>query len=422
MKFLMLSHKKQRPIGLLILDFFALTFAVLYFANGHALAADCSSGWEVFSSQPYQQLAMPDTNVKYWRYRFRVKGQQQFYLKVSGHFPHGRYMNFSTYDQRTLNSTGSLSDFIIKPDPGFANPFAEPLTPSIGEQKYRIALAQKGAPQPLWSNGNTMEMPTPRDADEERAVELWYRIYLPAPERQQAPTKSQNIRLPRIESVDKNQNGVDCPAGIKILPKLWGALKNMPPSDVEGQIVFYAPSAQRLYSNPDTQYLAAPLDFKKGELAIIRFRAPKTFTSARTDDRSTKKTEARYWSVCISGLDTRTSECLADQNATLDQYGFINLVIGPESLRSQIQTMGLNFLAKGRFMTPLVIYRNLLPEDGYAGNFKLIPTMVRDSPEIDLYFRMQAAKNYIGDYAPSGQICNQVEFFLNYCEMNLTSY
>lgn len=389
-----------------------------------AFATDCSSGWEAYSSEPYQQLAMPDTNVKYWRYRFKVEGNKPLYLRISGEFPPARYMNFAVYDQITMNATATLSDFRIKPDDGFTNPFANPYAnqyatrdgPDQGKGKYRIALIQKGAAVPGWANGNAIQVPSPRDPDETKAAELWHRIYLPdQPDpmpylMEGGSNPHTTASLPNIQSVDENGNSMPCPVAESIAPRLWSAFKNMPPADPHGKVIFYASSTDAFYANPDTKYLAGALTLTNGDVAVLRFKAPRGPGSGRKKGEILPHLDVRYWSICISGIDTRTSGCISDRDTKVDPDGFVNLVIGPESMRQAAATQHFNFLAKGRFHRSLIIYRNLLAEKEFQGNFNLVPSTTGKDVSIK-----DAAENYIGEYAPVGRICSQSQFSERNC-------
>gem|GEM_PF-2062589 len=399
---------------------FAIFFLMILDCE-RAFATDCSSGWESYSSEPYQQLAMPDTNVKYWRYRFQVDGKKTMYLKVSGEFPSARYMNFAVYDQRTMNATTTLSDFSINPDDGSTNPFANPYAnkygprdgPDQGKGKYRFALIQKGAAVPGWANANAIEVPSPRDPEETKAAELWHRMYLPdtMPEvTEEGSNAMPTASLPNIQSVDEDGNSMPCPVAVKISPRLWSAFKNMPPADPSGKIIFYASSTDAFYANPDTKYLAAALNLTNGDVAVIRFKAPRATGSARKTGEILPHWDVRYWSICISGIDTRTSGCISDRDTKVDPDGFVNLVIGTESMRNAAKQHHFNFLEKGRFHRSLIIYRNLLPEKEFKGNFNLVSSTTDKKATIK-----DAAENYIGEYAPFGQICSQRDFFETTC-------
>lgn len=391
---------------------FAIFFMMILDCE-RAFATDCSSGWESYSSEPYQELAMPDTNVKYWRYRFEVDGKKLLYLKVSGEFPTARYMNFTSYDQRTQNGHATLSDFMINPDDGsinpYANPYANPDRETQGEKKYRFALLQKGKPVPPWANGNTLQAPTPRDPEDTKAVEIWYRIYLPDLA-QDATNAIPPVGLPTIEAVDEAGADMPCPTPVKITPRLWVAFRNIPPADHDGKIIFRAPSSESVYANPDTKYLAAALNLSHGQAAAIRFRAPRTPASGRKRHELFPRTDVRYWSMCIVGLDTRTSGCISDTNVKIDGDGFVNIVIGPESLRQDVELNGMNFLEKGRFSRPLIIYRNLLPRKDFPGNFNLIPTTSNNETTLQ-----GGAETYIGEYAPLGKTCDLSDLLKAHC-------
>ena len=79
-------------------------------------------------------------------------------------------------------------------------------------------------------------------------------------------------------------------------------------------------------------------------------------------------------------------------------------------MRNAAKQHHYNFLEKGRFHRSLIIYRNLLPEKEFKGNFNLVSSTKDKEATIK-----DAAENYIGEYAPVGQICGQRDFFETTC-------
>src|SRR5688572_20110523 len=118
---------------------FILSLVILGFTP--AFADDCSGNWERFSSEPYKGTFFPDTNTTYWRFRFEVPTERKTILKVTGQYPYSRYLNFTIYDQKTLNGFGALPDRAIQPDQGHENPFLEGVDRDTPNRNYTVYLS-----------------------------------------------------------------------------------------------------------------------------------------------------------------------------------------------------------------------------------------------------------------------------------------
>lgn len=115
----------------------------------------------------------------------------------------------------------------------------------------------------------------------------------------------------------------------------------------------------------------------------------------------------RYWSLCIGGLSTQTSGCLADLDVKPTRDGFVYLVVGPEELRTEAARRKMNFLHKGNFLSSVLIYRNLLTREDFAGNFAKLPTWPAKNGENPEELN---ANKHIGDYGPLGRHCSVDEY------------
>jgi hypothetical protein len=394
----------------IVLGILALTAGAL-----RADAQDCSDGWERFSSAPLEQIALPDMNVTYWRYRFQVTADSPVTLRIAGQFPHGRYMNFNVYDQETLDSTAKLTDADIVPDPGSVNPFTTGVARDAAHRDYTTWVVPKLARAPMPVGQNLMVMPQPIPGADPKAVELWYRIYEPDP----AAVPDGGVAPPRISAFTDVTGATPaaCPQRAALSAPLWRALGTLPPALRDPNIIFFAPKPMTMYANADTTYLLGRLAFKFGDVAVIRFKAPQFPDTASGLGAFPAPAEVRYWSLCLGGVDTRTSACLADSQAHLDAQGWETLVVGSKELEPRVRALGFDFLEKPPFLLSFVLYRHLLDRPGFAGALSLVP-MLTTLPRIDWGTVLPlAAPAVIGDYAPRGRHCSEEDFFENRCGM-----
>src|SRR3954454_8292976 len=89
-------------------------------------------------------VAYPDEAAIYWSGRYQaVPGTR---IRVTGRYPHARYMSFNVYDnaQRPLDA---LADVELAPDAGSVNPFAAGASRTVSRRDY-TAFVDCGSPPP----------------------------------------------------------------------------------------------------------------------------------------------------------------------------------------------------------------------------------------------------------------------------------
>jgi hypothetical protein len=174
-----------------------------------------------------------------------------------------------------------------------------------------------------------------------------------------------------------------------------------------------------LYQNPHNDYLASfPANPRLGrDVVVMRFKSP-VFPQSRDGRTAFTGTEqVRYWSMCMAGVSSRTSSCVADFQAMLDPDGYVTLVISdaPDVKR---HAKGFNILSWGKHEIPVLIYRNLVTErtgaEHFPGDLKRVlpPQAEKDAMGF-------VAERFIGSYAPVGVQCTSAEFIENYCGMDV---
>lgn len=359
---------------------------VLYSISALGGALSCEGQWELFPSAPYTSIALPDTHVAYWRFRFLQKSGSRMRLRVRGEFPHARYMNFNVYDQATINAVDALTDKDIVPAEGSSNPY----NGETGADRFyevQVVPAEEHATGP-----NLLRLPKQQNRDQ--GVELWYRLYLP---------KDRNVTgrvpLPKIEAVDGvTGTPIACPATYTSNPPLGNALKHLPPMPPNRLIRFFAASNENsLYSNRDTRYLAARLKFaNREELAVLEWTPPGIGS------------DLRYWSLCLGGISTMTSACASDEEVPL-RNGKVILVVGDEAHGRAVRAKGIFFIPRGTLFMPLLIYRNLLGNPLAPHSLKNVPPWPPapgDTTPMSQFY----AEQHIGAFAPKGHYVNASEF------------
>lgn len=382
-------------------------------------SSDCSGQWEAWSQKPGVEGAFPDTQVSYYRYTFKVPQTSKIMFKVTGQFPNGRYTGFNIYNSTNMDSVVGIADYEINPDAGSSNPFRTgTMTDDDGYTLWMDPHDPQISQLPITSHlsgGNQNP-----DADQTvsgNSREIWYRIY----DAKDDPGGRGNVELPRIEAFNQaTGEATACPQPVSIpVPKgkfEWSKLWTLPPGPSDAGILsFVHHKGMGLYANRDTDYVAARLRLRGGrdEVTILKFRAPRSAKGIE-DLARPENLDVRYWSFCIgSALTTTTAVCLNDSVATLDQDGFVTIVIGNSSIKEF--TAGANFLERPLGTLPVLIYRNLIPREGFSGAFKNIPFWKAVMPVLGSA-EEYAADKFIGDYAPVGKVCSVDQYKATRCQ------
>jgi hypothetical protein len=355
-----------------------LLFALLEM-DATAFGENCTSRWELIDSRPYRELYYMETHVTYRRIKFTVQPGEQIALRIQSQLPEARYMNYSLYEQETMDSMGSVAD-------------------------HNLATESDNACYTIWlspTQRGANHVPLAAGGSEPKAYELWYRLYVPA---DGVPGEG-GVGLPQIEAFDAvtgAEHACPIPAAA-IAPDPGRIANNLPPAPLAGEMFMYRAKASQIYANPDNIYLASQFP-RNREITVFRFRAP----SFGLDE------QVRYWSLCTGGLSTLTSACLSDYEAIVGDDGMVSVVVGPAEIEGEVSKLGLNFIDRGRHFVPVLIYRNVLAQESFAGDPHRIPERGPLSPgPIHDY----AAQNYIGDFAPIGRHCTLAEFRAGSCQL-----
>ncbi len=409
-------------------------------ANG----ADCTYAWD---TADYRIAPYLETHAKYLSYQFRIPRGQKFSLRFRGDFPRARYMGYQLYDQETENPISSVSDDKIPPDAGHVNPYRPHQDRYAADRKYTLwaACANSSLAD---SASATLRLPCNEEKDVD--VDLWFRVYA---------EEDARTLPPQITAFDENgQRPTECPwrapkvyshetswnpfTGRVIAPERRGRVPL--PLRAEGRVEFYVPSTENVGASADNIYAVSRLDGKPrdrlskfvleklgvfraiGDVAVIKFRPP-LFPRARIGEDE----EVRYWSICVSGETTETSDCLMDAEAKIlaDDAGkaYVGIVIGAAEdpqLRQAAERAGYNYLHYGEFRAPVLIYRQVKPSDRFLGSLSRVPTISREianAPESISALTPYFASTTLGDHAPQGKQCWKQDFLRDFCGLRKDS-
>lgn len=398
-----------------------------------ARAEKCSLRWFALPQARYAGGAYPEWSATYFAYTFRNFENKDKVLEFKADFPHARYMSFVLYNWPTGEMLGQMLDQDIIADSGSVNPFEIGVPRNSDSRAYTISLVQEGNTRE--HGPNTITIP-----EKVKNGIILMRVYLP----DQDCGDRGCVRLPTVTAYDDaSGTETDCPA---VLPSENVFDSTDPPEPVaeeklnEQKIVFYRPypvKGEELFANGENPYLAAPLlKMSRDKVALVRFKAPTFPKTLAGAGEFVGDEDVRYWSVCMGGLENgSTSECFYDEGeeTVIDEDGWVNVAIGPAAFCENKPVAGWNYIPWGLHDRPVLMIRQIEPQEDFEGNFKRVPVTYgeydpdveesevneKDTPA-DIFKAMaddfiNANYEAIGDYSPKGIYCDRSAFRNGQC-------
>lgn len=396
-----------------------------------AASGEAACSWLVVSNPDLINVAFPDEAATYWVATFPALPGAR--LRIDGQYPEARYFSFNLYDP-ALRPVDAITDYRLLPRTAGSNPYANANAPSGGSY---VAYVQSGAiPEPRATNTlYTSVVGTPGGAGlPNPLMTVIYRIYLPRID------GSGGVPLPQLTL--ETADGGTAPLSFALcdplppdgLPSLLNdAIRtaNYPPlidmlpvpiAPAEPRVIrFYGlPETLRVLasnavgfelplqsitaadtgggflSNVDNAYVTTMASRDKGDLYIVRARAP---TWAREPvDAPLGDAQLRYWSICSNEFVTqRFVACLADYEVSLDSDGWFTIVVSDPDQQPDNATPGngMNWLPwGGTYPESVLIYRHMLPSPHFAEAIQNVPY---GTPVADV----------MDEYAPQAIYCDR---------------
>ena len=403
---------------------------------------DCFWARGPISSDPYINIAYPDSNVYYWAAVFSMPEGST--LEIKGDYPYSRYMSFFSYNERG-KPIASLTDYQIQSEA--TNPFISGNQRSDFYRSYSIEVLNENPSANVSENidnfnGNILFAPE-YNKNQQLIV---YRIYLPDKDiditggvklPQPMLTLSDGTKLEGKQTCEALNTSQPLQVSFDALgippneyrelisqpdkPDTWPA--HNPPKwfiqlDRKSLIGMYTgeidPNAPRseggFYPNLDNQYIRSILNRKHGKVLIVRGKAPTT-PKTYFESSSTKEVNLRYWSLCSnqSFVNTRVNDCLFDEEIPINKNGFYTIAISREEdrPRNAVNECGIAWLpmaddGDGMFDDDVTIiqFRHLLPSNSFEHSIQKVK-------------RQDQLEEIMGPYMPKARYLmpNQVETF-----------
>jgi hypothetical protein len=368
-------------------------------------------------------VAYPDQAAVYYSGGYAaVPGTR---IRITGRFPHARYMSFNVYDniQRPLDA---LADVELGPDKGNVNPFLRGADRTTKKRSY-TAFIDFG-PIPKKRAPNTLYTGTGQGGTPNFDGTFIYRVYVP----DRGLDEAGGVGVPTVtlESTTSGQNpppsactnfakpsgaGVNqqvaASNGLPVAtpspgrsPPVWRKFVNLPRSFAETILDNdYTDPARMSYeqsgaydlggkggflSNIHNAYLYTPVAKGNGLVLATRMRAP-TFPDTRPPAKRMPGGQLRYFSLCQNESQSqRFIACKTDDQTTIGADGFVNYVVSTPSERpaNARPECGVTWIPWGPQAGGVLIYRNMLPNPSFAQAIQRVPEQGKEKAVMGEYF------------------------------------
>jgi hypothetical protein len=371
-------------------------------------------------------VAYPDEAAVYYSGHYQAAPGTR--IRITGRYPHARYMSFNVYDnaQRPLDA---LADVEIGPDPGSVNPFPPNADRTSATRAYTAYI--DFGPIPQRRAPNTLYTGTGQGGAPNFEGTFIYRVYVPdkgldeaggvglptvtlepasgggAPDRSSCATFSKPA-VPGVNEQVAASNGLPAPERAEFPgenPPAWHKFTNLPTAGAD--LFFENPYADQgrqalnqipgggslggsggFLSNIHNSYLYANINRGYGQVLVTRMRAPK-FADTRAAPPRMPSAQLRYFSLCENEpFSQRYVACATDDRSAITRDGYVNYVISTPAQRpgNATSNCGATWLPWGPATQGVLIYRHMLPDPKFAQAIQRVPERGKEQAVMGSYF------------------------------------
>lgn len=407
-------------IGLVLVLIIAWFFTVRYLNSG-SLHPD-NTVWESYLGRDTTVGILPDEYANYFTYTL-ARTNNNIGFKIKGKFPDTRYFSFNVYSLRDNATQGSLVDYQIQTDSGKPNPFlANKDSVDVGEDftVYIVPAKHKDKNLP-----NILPF-----RDDVKLLAMAIRLYdyniddfggveFPTVEAFTMDDEVENIelkpvRLPRGLNLRGLVKTRRLPEMVRRLSLLYET-ENTVPLDAPRSnkkyfsIPFHAIDTKGFIENNDNRYLLSAITKKEDEVYVFKFKSP----SYTTGSENINQTEVRYWSFNLGNSGTYNFNALKDEDALLDEDGFVNIVLANKDteIEKQTKALGFNFLEWNMpWEKGLILFRHMLADSNFEAQIDDVPPIKEGMKD----FTPTEGERFMGEYAPQGIRMSKEDFLFEY--------
>ena len=379
--------------GALLLTAILPALPVASAAAGPREARSCA--WSAKIDPNLFNVAFPDQAAHYWLLVLpAVPGTS---LVLRGHYPHSRYISFTSYDAQ-LRSADGINDTRIQPDVGSTNPFVAGASRTVPDDHRAFTVHVVLGKRPAVGAVNTLYTGSADGSHQGQTFTLLYRDYrqdsglgndggvgLPAVA---IATAAGEVPVPACALPDAPDTHVNAAlAGTAApgrstatgaAPPVWHKFFNLPTSaaliaadliPAAGGVpaVTMTTGAGGYLDNPDNKYVATVVTPYRGSVVLIHARLPTT--PATYEHQPTMASgQLRYWSMCSNEFATqRFYGCILDDQLQLDANRDYTIVVSAPADRpaNARAGCGIDWLPAGGAPDTVLIERNMLPDPAF---------------------------------------------------------
>lgn len=407
-------------LGLILLIAICYFFALSYFNNGER--GPTNKVWESYIGRDTTVGILPDQYANYFTYTL-ARTDTELGFRIKGEFPDTRYFSFNVYSLGDNTTQGSLVDYQIETDSGFPNPFiANKDSVQVGTN-YTVHIV----PSKFSVDGLNNTLPF---RDDVKLLLMVIRLYdynqddfggvefptVEAITADELEEKETNVsaKLPKALNLRWIVRKRSLPGMVKRLSLLYETENTVPLDgpDVEKAfftIPFHAIDTKGYIENNDNRYLLSAITKSDDEVYVFRFKSP-SFTTGPED---INQTDVRYWSFNLGNSATYNFNALKDEDAILDEDGYVNIVLasGDQEIENRTRDLGYNFLEWNMpWEKGFILFRHMLANTNFEAQIDRVPPISSDMDD----FTSTEAHQFLGDYAPQGVRMSKEDFLKSY--------
>lgn len=402
--------------GLGLLGFLIYLLGIRYLNSG-SLEPD-NSVWQSYIGRDTNVGILPDAYANYFTYTL-YRTDPNIGFKIQGEFPDTRYFSFNVYSLGDNTTQGSLVDYQIQADSGKANPFLPQADSTQLGKYYTVHLIPEGF--------NHQDLPnTLAFKEDTRLMTMVIRMYdynqddqggveLPTVEAFSLKQEDEQIvqvskRLPKALNLRSIVRRFSLPKMVERLSLLYETerkevLDAPKIEDSFTSVPFHAIDTKGFIENNDNRYLLAGITKAEDEVYLFSFKSP----SYTTGPENINQTNVRYWSFNLGNAASYNFNALKDEDAILDENGFVHIVLAkadPE-IQAKAVALGYNFLEWNMpWKEGLILFRHMLANPDFEAQIDAVPPIAADMES----FGSTEARLYMGSYAPQGFRMSKEEF------------
>jgi hypothetical protein len=394
-----------------------LAISVLLLTSLQALNAQVSLPLTLGCVWPFEttpdtlNVMYPDSNAIYWTTPFiTLPGSR---LQIEGDFFPARFLSINTYNTLGASIT-STYDIKFPLDSGSQNPYT---TPSATGGSFHLTIEPQPAGGGMPPDGVVYGPPINQYGFSQGYVVL--RSYIHT---------EKNVKPSELPKITVSLNGFKLATlspcttlspSIRLLlfnalVRYWDGNYNAPgATDPTDKPMFRPPSSDQAngaFPNDYNKYIVTGINYQKGQLVVIRGKAPKVPPLNDNGYPTLGSEDLRYWSLCnydhvFPFPVVKDGGCAADDETIIDKLGYYTYVVAAKAdtpKRKDPVVTPINWGVTA--VSKALILRNMLPVNGFYQTAQ-VANKVCQSGDVSADAKCTAA--VMRDYYPRSVYCSK---------------